>query len=127
MTWIKPSFAWMLFRSGYGKKHNQTRVLKVKLSHAVVAEILSRCTCVHAGWRGGGTCPDGRVQWDPSRDLFAAEDNVPRKMTKGRAIQIGMARSLSVFYVENALSIERSWQTKFLWLIELRNLPKLQS
>ena len=34
------------------------------------------------------TCPDGRVQWDPSRDLFAAEDNVPRKMTKSRAIQI---------------------------------------
>ena len=23
MTWIKPSFAWVLYRSGYAKKHNQ--------------------------------------------------------------------------------------------------------
>ena len=37
MTWIKPSFAWVLYRSGYGSKHNQNRILKVKLSHATVA------------------------------------------------------------------------------------------
>lgn len=43
MTWIKPSFAWMLYRSGYAKKHNQTRVLKMKLSHKVFAKILSEC------------------------------------------------------------------------------------
>lgn len=30
MTWIKPSFAWVLYRSGYGKKHNQNRILKIK-------------------------------------------------------------------------------------------------
>ena len=36
MTWIKPSFAWVLYRSGYGRKHNQTRVLKMKLSHDTV-------------------------------------------------------------------------------------------
>ena len=33
MTWIKPSFAWVLYRSGYARKHNQTRILKIKLSH----------------------------------------------------------------------------------------------
>ena len=37
MTWIKPSFAWVLYRSGYGRKHNQTRILKVKLAHEAVA------------------------------------------------------------------------------------------
>ena len=30
MTWIKPSFAWMLYRSGYASKHNQNRILKIK-------------------------------------------------------------------------------------------------
>ena len=30
MTWIKPSFAWMLYRCGYGRKHAQSRVLKLK-------------------------------------------------------------------------------------------------
>merc|ERR1719353_2039225 len=33
MTWIKPSFAWVLHRSGYGRKPGQNRVLKVKLLH----------------------------------------------------------------------------------------------
>ena len=40
MTWIKPSFAWVLYRAGYGHKDkNQSRILKVKLSHAAVAEM----------------------------------------------------------------------------------------
>ena len=37
MTWIKPSFAWVLYRSGYAKKHNQERILKIKLSHHAVS------------------------------------------------------------------------------------------
>ena len=37
MTWIKPSLAWVLYRSGYARKRNQERILKVKLSHEVVA------------------------------------------------------------------------------------------
>jgi len=46
MTWIKPSFAWMLYRSGYGRKPHQERVLRIKLPHAAVAELLSRCKLV---------------------------------------------------------------------------------
>ena len=47
----------VLYRSGYGHKHNQTRVLKVKLPHAAVARLLSFCACRHGG---RGTL--GRVQ-----------------------------------------------------------------
>jgi len=61
MTWIKPSFAWMMYRSGYGRKPNQTNVLKIKLGHEAVAELLNECTCKHGG---GGS--EGRVQWDPA-------------------------------------------------------------
>jgi len=43
MTWIKPSFGWVLYRSGYAKKSGQERILKVKLSHDVLAELLCRC------------------------------------------------------------------------------------
>merc|ERR1719410_947398 len=95
MTWIKPSFAWVLYRSGYASKHNQTRVLKIKLPHAAVAELL-----------GGGT--SGRVQWDPARDLLAAEDKVPepRKMLRRRAIQIGVKGRLREVFVREMLSIE---------------------
>lgn len=74
---FKPSFAWVLYRSGYGRKHNQTRVLKVKLPHEVVAEVLGQCACGHGA--GGG---NGRVQWDPARDLMSSEAGKPRKFLR---------------------------------------------
>ena len=101
MTWIKPSFAWVLYRSGYAQKHHQNRILKIKITHDAVAEILSKCSCRHGG---GGTV--GRVQWDPERDLFAACGNVPRKMIRQRAIQIGVKGSLCEFYVQSIISIQ---------------------
>lgn len=101
MTWIKPSFAWVLYRSGYGHKHNQNRILKLKLSHDAMALILEQCECKHGG---GGSY--GRVQWDPARDLFSAEGHEPRKMLRTRAIQIGVKGRLSELYVASVLSIE---------------------
>ena len=128
MTWIKPSLAWMLYRSGYGRKPGQTRVLKVKLPHAAVADILRRCTLATSGKTkttaakcksanreepqkfsdsnaitGAGS---GRVQWDPERDLYARDGRDPRKLLRDRAIQIGVAGAVSEFYVEQISSIE---------------------
>eukprot|EP00937_MAST-01D_sp_MAST-1D-sp2_P005095 g5095.t1 len=102
MTWIKPSFAWMLYRAGYGRKPGQERILRIKLPHAVVASLLSRCVCKHGG---GGT--KGRVQWDPSRDMMTPEDNgrAPRKMLRERAIQIGLSQELSQAYVAGTTQI----------------------
>ena len=101
MTWIKPSFAWMLCRSGYGSAEssydrNQARVLRVKLSHESVARIVAQCVlsndAEHVGARrrwlqsqGQGqtesqrqglakTAPvEARLQWDPARSLRCAE------------------------------------------------------
>jgi hypothetical protein len=101
MTWIKPSFAWVLYRSGYARKHNQTRILKVKVSHETVAALLSECKC-----REGGGGSKGRVQWDPARDLLEGDGKEPRKLLRRRAIQIGISRSLSELYVQNIISIE---------------------
>jgi hypothetical protein len=114
MTWIKPSFAWMLYRSGYGKKSGQEYVLKIKLSHETIAHLLSHCKCVDTNkdtrmkkqaHEGSG---NGRVQWDPERDLFQADGGrrAPRKMLQRRAIQIGLAGSLSEYYANEVISIE---------------------
>eukprot|EP00121_Abeoforma_whisleri_P016186 Awhi_evm1s14862 len=101
MTWIKPSFGWVLYRSGYGKKHNQTRVLKIKLSHSSVAELLSKCTCT------GGGGANGRIQWDPARDMLRSDDRKePNKMQKTRAIQIGIKGKISELYVDSIVSIQ---------------------
>jgi hypothetical protein len=101
MTWVKPSFAWVLYRSGYAQKHNQTRILKVKLSHENVAKLLNVCMCKEGG---GGT--KGRVQWDPARDLLASDGKKPRKLQRERAIQIGFSADVSELYVRSVISIE---------------------
>ena len=105
MTWIKPSFAWMLYRAGYALKSKQERILKIKLPHDSLAELLSECSCKHGG---GGS--KGRVQWDPARDLMSCEGKgasiEPRKMLRERAIQIGLSRDLSERYVESIIRIE---------------------
>lgn len=135
MTWIKPSFAWVLYRSGYASKCNQERILKVKLPHAAVASLLAACHCPGGGLdsasppaslrsvvqvddmesdtqspcaqRSAGS--RGVVQWDPERDVRTCDPKnkkVPRKMLRQRSIQIGLQGGLSEFYVQSALSIE---------------------
>ncbi|KAI1292145.1 hypothetical protein HDE_07077 [Halotydeus destructor] len=42
MTWIKPSFGWMLYRSGYATKPDQEVILKIKLSHKGFLSILEQ-------------------------------------------------------------------------------------
>lgn len=101
MTWFKPSFAWVLYRSGYGRKVNQTRVLKMKISHKALGLLLSSCSCKEGG---GGSW--GRVQWDPARDLMSSEGKQPRRMLIERAIQVGVKGKLSQQYVQSVLSIE---------------------
>src|SRR5262252_373259 len=42
MTWIKPSFGWMLYRSGYASKHRQEAILKIKLPPDGFRQILEQ-------------------------------------------------------------------------------------
>lgn len=104
MTWVKPSFAWVLYRSGYASKPNQTRILKLKVPHGAMAELLSACKYKHGG---GGS--KGRVQWDPARDLMTSEGGdgkEPRRMLRERSIQIGISKELSTRYVSSILCVE---------------------
>lgn len=112
MTWIKPSLAWMLYRSGYGKKPGQNRVLKIKLSHCAIADVLRQCKCVNTNkeTRSKSSADDGVsngiVQWDPERDIMSADGKEPRMMLRRRAIQIGLKGRLSEQYVNSILSIQ---------------------
>merc|ERR1712080_472968 len=81
------------------KDKDQARILKVKLPHSAIAEILDRCR--HGHGNGGA---DGRVQWDPARSLLRAQGREPAR-AGGRAIQIGMRGDLSRYYVASAISI----------------------
>ncbi|KAL3455613.1 hypothetical protein BJX64DRAFT_272082 [Aspergillus heterothallicus] len=47
MTWIKPSFLWMAYRSGYGTKRGQERVLAVEISRAGFEWAVARGVLAH--------------------------------------------------------------------------------
>lgn len=91
MTWIKPSFIWMMYRAGWGMKDDgQKRILAIDMTHEGFAWALQH-SC-------GSRMPDGmtrdewadlksrtpvRIQWDPERDLHF-------NPLSHRAIQIGL-------------------------------------
>ncbi|MFJ9039274.1 DUF4291 domain-containing protein [Streptomyces sp. NPDC102406] len=78
MTWIKPSFLWMMYRCGWGTKAGQEVVLAVEIQRAGFEWAL-RNACLssyeagvhadHAAWKRELRQAPARVQWDPERDL----------------------------------------------------------
>ena len=78
MTWIKPSFLWMMYRCGWGTKAGQETVLAVDITREGFEWAL-RNAClssyvrgVHpdlASWQRELRSAPARVQWDPERDL----------------------------------------------------------
>lgn len=101
MTWIKPSFGWMLYRSGYGTKHRQERILKIKLSHTGFQAILVQGVptvfdrnlfATELDWQKALNQGDVRYQWDPDRNLRL------HKLER-RAIQLGIRGNTVQNYV----------------------------
>jgi hypothetical protein len=102
MTWIKPSFGWMLYRSGYAMKHRQQRILKIKLRHEGFRTILGRAVptvykphlyATVEDWQSALRRCEVRVQWDPDRDLAL------RRLER-RAIQLGIEGQTVKQYVD---------------------------
>jgi hypothetical protein len=92
MTWIKPSFVWMMYRSGWAAKPDQEHVLAIRLTRAGFETALGQSAlshfdpAVHASqqeWAATRHAPV-RIQWDPERDLHL------RPLGR-RAIQIGLS------------------------------------
>ncbi|MFF6984805.1 DUF4291 family protein [Streptomyces sp. NPDC010273] len=78
LTWIKPSFLWMMYRCGWGTKAGQETVLAVDitregfewaLSHACLSSYVRGVHPDLAGWQRELRSAPARVQWDPERDL----------------------------------------------------------
>src|SRR5437899_649854 len=92
MSWIKPNFLWMMYRSGWGTKEGQEVTLAVRLHRAFFDRILAQAvpsTYVpqlypdREAWQEAVTHSDVRVQWDPDHDPSGAPQ--PR-----RAVQLGL-------------------------------------
>jgi hypothetical protein len=92
MTWIKPSFLWMAYRSGWAAKEGQERVLAVRISRAGFRWALAHSCLSHyepavhaseADWARRLREAPVRVQWDPERGLR-------HEPLDHRAIQVGL-------------------------------------
>ncbi|MFJ3516604.1 MULTISPECIES: DUF4291 domain-containing protein [unclassified Streptomyces] len=102
MTWIKPSFLWMMYRCGWGTKDGQETVLAVEITREGFDGAL-RDAClshykpgVHAdrtAWKESLRGAPTRVQWDPERDLRL--NPLPY-----RSLQLGLSGPASRAYAD---------------------------
>ena len=92
MTWIKPSFLWMMYRAGWGfKDAGQKRILAIDISREGFEWALTHSCLSHPegdlsfdAWQKLKDSSPVRVQWDPERDLL-------HRPLEHRAIQIGLS------------------------------------
>jgi hypothetical protein len=89
MTWIKPSFLWLMERSAYGTLRDQERVLAVRITLDGWIEALRNASL---STHGASEAPV-RVQWDPDRDLKGNKLPV-------RSIQVGLGPEIVGRYVD---------------------------
>ncbi len=103
MTWIKPSFLWLMERSNWGRKSGQEYILKVRMSRAGWYEALKRgvLTRYASGayrnaetWRKDFEHAEVHVQWDPERSLRSSD-------LGHNSIQVGISRHLIERYVND--------------------------
>ncbi len=109
MSWIKPNFLWMMYRSGWAAKPSQERILAIRLRRDNFLALLD--VAVHSSasastlpneavWREAVATSDVRLQWDPDH----APDGTPQPR---RAVQLGLrGQFLRVFAQSWPLTIE---------------------
>ncbi|MFI6347873.1 DUF4291 domain-containing protein [Streptomyces sp. NPDC050560] len=114
MTWIKPSFLWMMYRCGWALKEGQEVVLAVEITrdgfewalrNACLSHYDASLHTDHDTWRRTLRESPTRVQWDPERDLRL-------RPLQHRSLQLGLSGEASHRYADE-------------WLVSLRDVTPL--
>lgn len=102
MTWIKPSFRWMMYRCGWGAKPGQERVLAVEITRTGFEWALANSCLSHydpdlhpdrQAWQERLRTSPVRVQWDPERSVRLGP--LPH-----RSLQVGLSGPAVARYVD---------------------------
>ncbi|MEU6894002.1 DUF4291 domain-containing protein [Streptomyces sp. NPDC046557] len=102
MTWVKPSFLWMMYRCGWATKADQETVLAIEITREGFDGALAGACLSHfepgthsdrAAWREALSRSPARVQWDPERDLHL--NPLPY-----RSLQLGLSGPASRAYAD---------------------------
>ncbi|MGH1339191.1 MAG: DUF4291 family protein [Aureispira sp.] len=107
MTWIKPSFLWLMYRSDWGNRSGMTRILRIWITRQAWEKALQEAILTTPDypiypnkkvWRKKLEQTGIRVQWDPERAI----DN---KKLNFKSIQVGITGKYSEVYA-------KKWITK---------------
>lgn len=101
MTWIKPSFLWMMYRAGWGYKDpGQHRILAIDIKRDGFDWALAHSCSSHPApsmsrddWDKLKAASPVRIQWDPERNLHL------QPLTH-RAIQVGISGEAVRRYID---------------------------
>ncbi|WP_433656107.1 DUF4291 domain-containing protein [Nocardia sp. CA-128927] len=102
MTWIKPSFLWMMYRCGWATKPGQERVLAVSITRGGFEWALWQSCLSHyvpemysdrRVWMERLRVSPVRIQWDPERDLH-------HRPLAHRSLQVGLGGPAVGLYVD---------------------------
>ncbi|MDE5771619.1 MAG: DUF4291 domain-containing protein [Ruminococcus sp.] len=103
MTWIKPSFLWMMYRSGWAEKENQEHILAIDitregfekiLKNAVLSSYREDTGVSYDEWKKKVAESEVRCQFDPDRDIYGNPQQV-------RAIQLGLRGKMVERYIND--------------------------
>lgn len=103
MTWIKPSFFWLMHRSNWAQKSNQTRILAVHIKRSgwekalALGVLTSPEQAIHGSgekWEKNFKNAKVHVQWDTERSQKGA--SLPYY-----SIQVGLSRHIIIEYVDD--------------------------
>jgi hypothetical protein len=92
MSWIKPNFLWMMYRSGWGTKAGQEVTLAIRirregferiLADAIHSKFIPELHADERTWKHAMAGSDVRLQWDPDHAPGGAK-------LQRRAIQLGL-------------------------------------
>ncbi len=102
MSWIKPNFLWMMYRSGWGTKEGQEVTLAITIPRSLFDEILAVAVPSSFdgsrdrdpdNWKGSLASSEVRLQWDP--------DHAPDGSSlQRRAVQLGLRGEILRRYAE---------------------------
>jgi hypothetical protein len=102
MTWIKPSFLWMMYRCGWATKPGQEHVLAIEvtrrgfewaLDHACLSHFDPEHDSDHRAWQERLKVSQVRIQWDPERSLRMG-------VLPYRSLQVGLGGEAVDHYVD---------------------------
>ncbi|TWP31362.1 DUF4291 domain-containing protein [Apibacter muscae] len=111
MTWIKPSFLWMMYRSGWAKKVGQEHILAIKikregfewaLKNACLSTFKEHIYKTHENWKEKLNNTPVRIQWDPEKDLLLNK-------LQYKSIQIGLKEEAVKKFVND-------------WIVEIKDI-----